>query len=309
MKKSVGIHFLLAITLYYICAWHVDAKNKLHHKRRSPANPTLENVKGDLLQCSIDYLDQPLALPRTAIIRPSLPHTYLTSKDYEECFSGGRSSHRDNMVSASATQRRSEDWRVKVSLKKSPTGQSVDVVVNNRRREPVRVWFNSNETNVNFSPLNSLIKVVDRRTKATLVTATVPNITFPLEFAWSWRAEPLHYEQLECNQQLYSNGVFLIVENRKHTSTFWLHNQRNEIDAPVHLRLNIKPRGDTARDNLVLSQPSPLEVQVYPGKKQKILQVSVKDINRPWGFYYSYRWQSGLSPKYVFGVAPGQVRR
>lgn len=131
------------------------------------------------------------------------------------------------------------------------------------------------------------------------------NVPWAPDFAW--KAEPAVYVQEPNVQTLYSNGVFLVLHNRRTETAFYVYNNRNDIDAPIFLSLDVLPAEGTSKGNLAFKTPdgrnvAPLSARIPPGKKRLILTASAVDVKKPWAFTFDYRWQSGVSPRELFGT-------
>jgi len=248
--------------------------------------------------CAIRYNDD-TPLKQFLVVTNQL-QDYVQKRNYFECFSGGRTNHRTDLVYPPYGADLSIDWGVRLSARKDETSTTLQVM--NGRDEDIWLKLVVNGSDVLMNHKSPIERVVEAKDSQDLVIVSKKlNGTDPV-MMWAWRAEPVVYRQRESEKQVSSNGVTVSVEHRATESIFTVFNDRSDHDTPVYVWLDIIPQAGTARENLWLSRKRPMRVAVRSHHKVRVLTVRPVDIKRPWYFTFNYKWQSGGSPDDIFGT-------
>jgi len=119
-----------------------------------------------------------------------------------------------------------------------------------------------------------------------------------------WQANPLNYTQSTSMKQVSSNGVTIVANNWEDQTYLTAYNDRkHDGGAPVHVTMDLQAQPGTDISNLDVGKlVFPYSFTVPPGEHVVIGVIQPKDITKPWLFGWNYKWQSGSSPRDVFGV-------
>jgi len=270
-----------------------------------------------MVTCQIDSVESDRLIPRQAVLDYTKPFKRLgnqAQRDRRVCLSGGRAARRQN-ITVPVGGMVSADWGNTILVKingtfvdtgaKQRKKKRVTIVGANLRDEAVNVTLTMNDPAVTTIPMMpASTTLAPGQTKNLAVVSKNNASEFWPGITFSYTAQPLQYEQSEVNAQLYSNRVFLIIEHRRRISSFYVYNERIEIDAPVAMNINVMPTGTTQRSNLKMSRPNPVRVKIPPHTKQLVLTIEPADILLPWSYAFDYTWQAGTVPLELFGLAP-----
>jgi len=264
-------------------------------KHKPPAS------RGRNLLCTASYPNergQPFQ--QYLIETQKIKDNYQRRKAYFNCFSGGASNHRQEMLVVPFGADRSMDWGVIIKTKKNATSTTLRLI--NTRNEKIWVKIDVYGKDVNMSPASPIERIAGPREVSDLITVTMkPNATEP-SMNWYWRAEPVVFYQRPSEKTISSNGVTLLVEQKRNHTVFSVFNDRKDHDTPVYLWLDVNPLPGVRRSNIALSRRRPMRIRVNPRRKKVFLRVWPRDITRPWLYYFNYKWQVGASPKDIFAV-------
>lgn len=163
-----------------------------------------------------------------------------------------------------------------------------------------------------MKPRHNIRALVEARSTVPVGTVAVaPSATDP-RMTWKWLASPRFFAQQRSERVISSNGVTLIVRSTPLMTSFEVLNERKEDgpDSVIHVKLDIEIQPGTQWKNLVLRRPGhkglahrPVQPKVKLGARTRVLTVQPLDSGAPWSFVFHYDWQSGASPKEIFGTA------